>query len=77
MKDLSLDQAQKLIQDIVEKSLNNFNAKYPENKITHDDSYKYGYIVVEFALLLCKHNTIESFINNNIDCLPMDISKDE
>ena len=75
MKNLTLEQAQKFIDNIVEKSLNNFNAKHPNNNIIHDDSYYAGYINAQLAFLLTGHNTIESFINNNLDCLPMEEEK--
>jgi hypothetical protein len=72
MENLTLAQAQKFIDNIVERSLNNFNAKHPDNIITHKDSYYAGYINAQLACLLAGHSTIESFINDNIDCLPMD-----
>ena len=75
MKNLTLEQAQKFIDNIVEKSLNKFNNEHPNNIISHNDSYYAGYIQAELACLLAGYGSIESFINNNLDCLPMEEEK--
>jgi hypothetical protein len=77
MKKLTLEQAQKFIDDFANESLNNYNDNHPNNIISHADSYKYGYLCVELALLLSKHNDIESILNKYKNLLPMDITKDE
>ena len=54
-----------------------YTASHPEYNIILKDSYKLGILVLLFAGILANHNTIESFINEYKNLLPMDITKDE
>jgi len=72
MENLTLVQAEKLIDDVVTKVLNNYNAKHPNNNIIEAEAFKYGYLQVELALLLTKHNSIEHTIDKYLKDLPMD-----
>jgi hypothetical protein len=74
MKNLTLSQAMKFIEDIACESLNNYNSKHPNKPIELllANSYKLGVTQVLLANLLAKHETIDELINNYKHLLPMD-----
>jgi hypothetical protein len=77
MENLTLSQATKFIENCANEALRDYNTKHPENIITREDSFKCGYLETRFAFILSNFDTIESFINDNKNCLPMDITKNE
>lgn len=77
MKTLTLTQAFQLIDDITNESLGNYNTNHPDNKISHDDSYKLGFVCTELACLLSNISSVEAFMNKYKNLLSMDVTKDE